>query len=171
LSINCICYKYASSFEKVFRRPQKNKEMKIPEGWKPIAGASQYAVSPDDYVHNLKTGKPVKRYWHNLKNRSRIYDDYGEVKMVDHTKLTVERYELPKEEYVVLNDYPDYKVTPYGAVWKYRNLGKRYRNNPFIVGSVNRGKGEKEYVRLKTEDGRAHWVRMEKIMEEAYPND
>lgn len=91
------------------------------------------------------------------------------MKWVNHNTLTVERYDLPDEEFVVIHDYPDYKVTPYGAVWKYRNTGRRHRNNPFIVGSENRGK--KEYVRLKTEDGRAHWVRLEKIMEEAYPND
>jgi len=143
--------------------------MKIPEGWKPIAGAAQYALSPDDYVYNLKTGKRVKRHWWNLRNHSYVYDDHGDMKWVNHTTLTVERYALPDDDYVVVNGYPDYKVTPYGAVWKYRNTGKRYRNNPFIVGSELRGK--KEYVRLKTEDGRAHWVRMEKIMEEAYPND
>jgi hypothetical protein len=31
--------------------------------------------------------------------------------------------------------------------------------------------GDKEYARISTEDGRRHWVRMEKIMADAYPND
>jgi hypothetical protein len=143
--------------------------MKIPKDWKAIAGASQYALTPEDYVCNLKTGKRMKRYWVNLRNHSYVYDDNGDLRRVNHTTLTVENYSLPDEEFVVVKGYPDYKVTPYGAVWKYRKMPKKYRNNPFLVSTKDIGL--KEYVRLKTEDGRAHWVRVEKIMEEAYPND
>ena len=80
---------------------------------------------------------------------------------------TQERYSLPDEEMRVISDYPDYKVTDYGAVWKYRNTGKRYRGNPFLLGTTDIG--DKEYIRISTEDGRRHWVRMEKIMEDTYP--
>ena len=142
---------------------------KIPEDWKPVAGASHYALTDDGYIYNLKTDKNLKRYWRGLKYYSFVTNDEGVYTMVDHNKLSVLRYDLPEEEFVVIADYPDYKVTPYGAVWKYRNTGKRYRGNPILVGTKDIG--EKEYVRLKTEDGRAHWVRMEKIMKEAYPND
>ena len=143
--------------------------LKIPENWKPITGASQFAMTPENYVYNLKTGKTLKRYWHNLFYHSYITDDEGDCRRVNHKTLTVARHELPDEEMAVLWDYPDYKVTPYGAVWKYRNTGKRHRKNPFLVGTKDIGK--KEYVRLRTEDGRHHWVRMEKIMADAYPND
>jgi len=139
-----------------------------PKNWKPIAGAAQYALNQDNFVVNLKTCKRVKRYWRNLQYHSYVYDDNGNYKMVNHDTLTVESYGLPDEEMTVVEDYPDYKVTPYGAVWKYRNTGRRYRNNPFLVGTTDIG--DKEYIRLKTEDGRAHWVRMEKIMEAAYPD-
>lgn len=139
----------------------------IPKDWKPIAGASQYAVNLENFVVNLRTCKRVKRYWRNLEYHSYVYDDAGNVKMVNHSTLTVESYGLPDEEMRVIEDYPDYKVTPYGAVWKYRKTGRRYRNNPFLVGTEQ--KYDKEYIRLKTEDGRAHWVRMEKIMEDTYP--
>lgn len=138
-----------------------------PKNWKPIIGASQYAVNPENFVVNLKTCKKVKRYWYNLKHHSFVYDDDGNYRRVNHDTLTVESYRLPEEEMRDIEDYPDYKVTPYGAVWKYRNTGKRYRNNPFLVGTTDIG--DKEYIRLKTEDGRAHWVRMEKIMEDTYP--
>ena len=141
---------------------------RIPKGWKPISGAEQYALCPDNFVVNLKTGKRLSRYWYNLRYYSHVVDDNGDYRRVDHNDLDVETFGLPEEEMVVIEDYPDYKVTPYGAVWKYRNTCKRYRNNPFLVGSKDIG--DKEYVRLKTEDGRAHWVRMEKIMDAAYPD-
>lgn len=138
-----------------------------PKDWKPIAGASRYAVNLENFVVNLKTCKRVKRFWRNLQYHSYVYDDNGNYKMVNHATLTVESYDLPDEEMRVIEDYPDYKVTPYGAVWKYRKTGRRYRNNPFLVGTKNIG--DKEYIRLATEDGRRHWVRMEQIMEDTYP--
>jgi hypothetical protein len=144
-------------------------EHKIPEDWKPVAGASHYALTDDGYIYNLKTDKKLKRYWRDLRYHSFVTDDEGVYRKVNHNKLSVVCYDLPEEEFVVISDYPDYKVTPYGAVWKYRNTGKRYRGNPFLVHTKDFG--EKEYARLRTEDGRAHWVRMEKIMKDAYPND
>ena len=141
----------------------------IPENWIPIEGASHYALTDDDYVYNLKTDKKLKRYWSNLKHHSYVTDDEGVYRLVNHGNPSVARHGLPDEEFVVVSDYPDYKVTPYGAVWKIQKTGNRHRGNHFLVHTKDFGK--KEYVRLKTEDGRAHWVRMEKIMEEAYPND
>ncbi|MDG2400176.1 MAG: hypothetical protein P8M04_06360 [Akkermansiaceae bacterium] len=109
----------------------------------------------------------MKRYWENLKDYSFVYDDEGKLRKVCHSNPTVETYGLPDEEMRIIYDYPDYKVTAYGAVWKYRKTGKRYRGNPFLV--AKKDIGEKKYIRLKTEDGRAHWVRMEKIMKDTYP--
>jgi hypothetical protein len=144
-------------------------DYKIPKNWKPVEGASHYALTDDNYIFNLKTDKKIKRYWQNLKYHSFVTDDGGVYRRVNHNNPSVVRYGLPDEEFVVVAGYPDYKVTPYGAVWKYRNTGKRYRGHPFLVNTKDFG--EKEYARLRTQDGRAHWVRMEKIMGEAYPND
>jgi len=144
-------------------------DMEIPENWKPVRGASNYALSPDGYVYNLKFKRRLNRKWRDLNYHSWVRDDDGTQRSVNHSRLSVSKSSLPNVDMVTVWGYPDYKVTRYGAVWKYRNTGKRYRNNPFLVGTKDIG--EKEYVRLKTKDGRAHWVRMEKIMEEAYPND
>jgi hypothetical protein len=144
-------------------------DYKIPKNWKPVEGASHYALTDDNYVFNLKTDKKIKRYWQSLKYHSFVTDDEGVYRKVNHNNPSVVKYILPDEEFVVVAGYPDYKVTPYGAVWKYQNTGKRYRGNPFLVNTKDFG--EKEYARLRTQDGRAHWVRMEKIMKEAYPND
>ncbi len=144
-------------------------EYHIPKNWTPVEGASHYALTDDGYIHNLKTDKKLKRYWQDLKHHSFVTDDEGVYRKVNHNNPSVVCHGLPDGEFVVVADYPDYKVTPYGAVWKYQNTGKKYRGVPFLV--TTKDIGEKEYIRLKTRDGRSHWVRMEKIMEEAYPND
>lgn len=158
-----------ASEKSFFYHTQKMTEYHIPKNWTPVAGASRYALTDDDYIYNLKTDKKLKRYWQDLKHHSFVTDDEGVYRKVNHNNPSVVCYGLPDGEFVVVADYPDYKVTPYGAVWKYQNTGKRHRGNPFLVNTKDIGK--KEYARLKTRDGRAHWVRMEKIMEEAYPND
>jgi len=141
--------------------------MKLPENWKEIKGAPQYALSPNDHVYNMDLAKRVKRYKLNTRSYSYVLDVEGTRRRVYHDSLSVTQHTLPNVEMRVIDDYPDYKVTPYGAVWKFRNTGRKYRGNPFLV--QTKDIGEKEYARLKTEDGRAHWVRMEKIMEDAYP--
>ena len=142
----------------------------LPTGFREISGASDYGLSPDNYVHNLKTGRKIKRYWTGVKYVSTILDDEGVKRKYSHNTTYVGRPSLPQEELDkmrVIADYPDYKVTDFGAVWKFRKTGRRHNNKPFLVGAKQMH--DKEYIRLKTEDGRAHWVRMEKIMEDTYP--
>lgn len=130
-------------------------------------GASDYAISPQNFVINLRKIKRLRRYWENQKFHSFVYDDYGRLRRVCHSNPTVECGSLPDEDMRVIDDYPDYKVTNYGAVWKYRDTGKRHRGGPFLI--VPKDIGNTKYLRLKTEDGRSHWVRIEKIMEDTYP--
>jgi len=143
--------------------------MKILNGWKRVEGASNFALATDGYVHNLETGKPLARRWRGLRYWSSVTCDDGKYRQIAHDTLKVPPQGLPDEEMRTIEDYPDYKVTPYGAVWKYRKTPRRYYSTPFLVSTKDIG--EKEYVRLSTEDGRRHWVRMEKIMAEAYPDD
>lgn len=135
-----------------------------------ISGASDYGLSPDNHVYNLKTGRKLKRHWTGVKYTSTIVDDEGAKRKYDHNVDYVSRPNFPQEELDKMRPvtgYPDYKVTDFGAVWKFRKTGRRHNNKPFLVGTKQMY--GKEYIRLKTEDGRAHWVRMEKIMEDAYP--
>lgn len=143
--------------------------MKIPKGWKKIKGASNYALAATGHIHSLKSGKRMSRRWRGARWWSSVTCDDGKYRQIAHDELEAQTHGLPDEEMKVVEGYPDYKVTPYGAVWKYRKTPKKYRNNPFLVETKDIGK--KEYARLTTGDGRRHWVRMEKIMEEAYPND
>ena len=143
--------------------------MKIPKGWKQIEGASNYALSPEGYIHSMKSGKPMSRRLRSHRYWSSVTCDDGKYRQIAHDELKFSVHGLPDEEMKVVEGYPDYKVTPYGAVWKYRKTPRKYRNNPFLV--ETKDIGNKEYVRISTEDGRRHWVRMEKIIKEAYQND
>jgi hypothetical protein len=149
----------------------ENKTRRIlPSGLCEIFGASAYGLSPDNYVYNIETGRKIKRYWTGVKYVSTVVDDEGTKRKYSHNTDYVGRPNLPQEELDkmrFISGYPDYKVTCYGAVWKFRKTGRRYNNKPFLVRTKQMH--DKEYIRLKTEDGRAHWVRMEKIMEDAYP--
>jgi hypothetical protein len=141
----------------------------LPTGFSEIVGASDYGLSPDNYVHNLNTGRKLKRYWANVKYVSTVVDDNGVKRKYNHSMAYVDRPTISEEELDrmrLIADYPDYKVTHFGAVWKFRKTGRRHNNKPFLVGTKQMH--DKEYIRLKTEDGRAHWVRMEKIMEDTY---
>jgi len=142
--------------------------MRILNGWKRVAGATNYALSTDGYIYSLKSGKQISRRWRGLRYWSSVTCDDGKYRQIPHDTLKVPPQGLPDEEMRVIEDYPDYKVTPYGAVWKYRKTPRRYHSIPFLVSTKDIG--EKEYIRLSTE-GRRHWVRMEKIMAEAYPDD
>lgn len=143
--------------------------MKILDGWKRIEGASNFALATDGHIHNLKTGKPLSRRWRGLRYWSSVTCNDGKYRQIAHDDLKIPPQGLPDGEMRIVEGYPDYKVTPYGAVWKFQKLARRFRNSPFLV--LTKDIGDKEYARLKTEDGRDHWVRMEKIMAEAYPDD
>jgi len=138
--------------------------------YRDIGGASGYAIGPDDIIINKKTGQQIKKHWRGNHFRSRILDDEGVLRWVNHNLCNVATTtELPDQEMVVVEGYPDYKVTPSGAVWKYRKLARKRRNSPFIV--ATRYVSGSDYVRLVTEDGRVHMVNVEKIVRKAYPND
>ena len=124
----------------------------------------------DGHVVNTTTGKTLQRYWNGNFYKTLITDDKGTRRWVNHDFCNVaSTTELPDQEMVVIEGYADYKVTPWGAVWKYRNLAKKKRNSPFIV-TVKEMSGS-DYVRLISDEGKKHWVRVEKIMKAAYPND
>jgi len=143
--------------------------MRIKRNWKKVGGASNYALSTDGYIYNLQTEKQLSRRWRGLRYWSSVTCDDGYRRQIAHDTLKVPPQGLPEEEMRIIEGYPDYKVTPYGAVWKYRKTPKKFNCAPFLV--ETKDIGEKEYARISTEDGRRHWVRMEKIMEEAYPDD
>ena len=138
--------------------------------YRKIAGAENYAIGSDDLVVNVNTGQKLTKFWMGKYYATRVVDDHGHQRWVNHNYCNVTTTdELPDQEMVDISGYPDYKVTPWGAVWKYRNLPRKRRNSPFIL-TVKEMKGS-DYVRLTSDEGKRHWVRVNKIMEEAYPND
>jgi hypothetical protein len=138
--------------------------------YRPIYGAANYLMGSDDCVVNVNSNKKLTKFWRGNYYATRVVADDGRQKWVNHNFCNVATSsEPPDQEMVTVEGYPDYKVTPWGAVWKCTNLPKKKRNTPFIVSK--RYLHGSDYVRLVTEDGRVHLVRVDKIMEEAYPND
>lgn len=126
-------------------------------------------MGSDDYVYSLRSKKKLTKKWVGTHFVTRVIGDDDKGHFVNHDYCNVTTIDtIPESDLVEVEGYPDYKVTPHGSVWKYRKLPRRRRNSPFIVQVVH--KFGKDYVRLKTEDGRAHWVRVEKILKEAYPD-
>ena len=138
--------------------------------YRAIHGASNYLMGSDDLVVNIHTQKKLTKVWKGNFHATRVVDDGGKQRWVNHDFCNVTTTtELPDQEMVEVAGYPDYRVTPWGAVWKCTNLPKKKRNTPFIV--ATRHISGSDYVRLVTDDGRTHLVRVKKVMEGAYPDD
>ena len=134
--------------------------MRIKRNWKKVGGASNYALSTDGYIYNLQTEKQLSRRWRGLRYWSSVTCDDGYRRQIAHDALKVPPQGLPDEEMELVEGYPDYKVTPYGAVWKHQNTPRTFYNRPFLVST--KAIGEKEYIRLSTTDWRRHLGTVEK---------
>ncbi len=133
-----------------------------------IEGASQYALAPSGYIYNVKTKRRLKRCWVDGRWQTKVKTDDGRTCRVQHDLLHVPLQEPPTDEYVPVPDYPDYSVTPYGAVWKVRNLRGRRGRHPFIVTEYFRGR--QPYVRLRNKYGKQHNVPVSRIMGACFPD-
>ena len=133
-----------------------------------IDGASSYALAPSGYIYNVNTKRRLKREWIDGRWQTKVKTDDGRSCRVPHDTLHVPSQTLPTAKYTPLPDYPDYAVTPYGAVWKVRNLRGRRGRHPFIVTEYYRG--TKPYVRLRNKYGKQHNVPVSRIMDSCFPH-
>lgn len=136
--------------------------------FQPIAGASDYALSSNGFVYNTKTNRRLSRSWSGAGWRTQIKTDDGTNVHLDHADPDSCTRTLPRDSYTPIPDYPDYAVTPYGAVWKVKNLRGARGRHPFIVQVSYRG--NQPYVRLKNTEGRKHNIPMSRIMSTCFPN-
>ena len=137
--------------------------MNTTEELKPITGASEYGVSPDGKVVNLETGATQAEHIYNRRIYVSVCDDNGKRRLIDPHNPNLEPATLPSDPMREVDGFPDYMVTEYGAVWKVRNTGRRYRNQPFLCSYTT--KKDIEYYQLRDEDGRVRWVRLSTIMD------
>jgi hypothetical protein len=134
----------------------------------PIEGASDYALSDNGYVYNVKTQQRMARAWIDRGWQTQVKDDDGATRRIRHDDPEARTRTLPHDSYTPIPDYPDYTVTPYGAVWKIANLIGRGGRHPFIVQEFYRG--NHPYVKLCSAEGKRHNVAMSRIMRDCFPN-
>ena len=134
----------------------------------PVLGASDYALCDNGFVYNTKTKKRLTRTWVDSGWQTQVKTDDGTIVRVYHDDPDARTRTLPPDSYTPIPDYPDYVVTPYGAVWKVRNLIGRCGRHPFIVQESYRG--NQPYVRLRSKEGKKHNIPLSRIMETCYPN-
>ena len=133
-----------------------------------VEGASRYALSPSGYIYNVDTKRRLKRDWIDGRWQTLVKTDDGRSCRVQHDLLHVPSQKPPTDEYVPIPDYPDYSVTPYGAVWKVHNLRGRRGRHPFIVTEYFIGR--QPYVRLRNKYGKRHNVPVSRIMDACFPD-
>lgn len=134
----------------------------------PIPGASDYALSDNGFVYNTKTKKRMTRSWIDSGWQTQVKADDGSTRRIRHTDPEARTRTLPRDSYTPIPDYPDYVVTPYGAVWKVSNLVGGSGRHPFIVQESYRG--NQPYVRLRSAEGKKHNIPLSRIMDTCYPN-
>lgn len=136
-----------------------------------VPNTHHYALSPNGFVINTDSGRVLKRYYaadrhsyySTVENtdgkRVRFYHD------ADRLEPAADDVSLP-EDALPVSGYPNYYVTPYGAVWR-SGGGKNHR--PRILREVVRF--NKAYVQLTNKDGKRTWLSVRKMVLETFDND
>ena len=97
--------------------------MQIPAGFRPVPNTDRYALAPEGFVYNVKTGKRPKRFFDGHKIRTAVVGCDGNQFLFAHCDIDKEpppevTLEHVLEDARVVSDYPDYAVTPLGVVWR-----------------------------------------------------
>ena len=134
----------------------------------PIEGASNYVLSDNGYVYNTKTQRRMTRAWIDAGWQTQVKADDGSTRRIRHDAPEARTLALPTDSYTPIPDYPDYAVTPYGAVWKVANLIGRCGRHPFIVREFYFY--NQPYVKLRNAEGKRKNIPMSRIMRLVAPN-
>jgi|7_EtaG_2_1085326.scaffolds.fasta_scaffold29803_1 hypothetical protein len=134
----------------------------------PIKGAANYALGASGYVYNVKTKHRLKRHWIANRWHTTLRTDDGRCIRLPHDNPDARTLSLPSDTYVPVPDFPDYVVTPYGAVWKVNNLRGPRSRHPFMVTEYFHRKN-RPYVRLRDKRGRQCHVPVSRIMDRCFP--
>lgn len=133
---------------------------------KPIAGTEHYGLSPSGHVYNTKTGRRLKRRWTGTRFATTILLPNGEPRILYHDTVTLSgnhACRLP-EDLRPIPDYPNYAVSPYGAIW--RIAGER-EFKPHIVAEYDRN--GVSYVQLRNKFGKRHNKRVKLLVNLVWP--
>lgn len=131
-----------------------------------IEGARDYSLTDTNHVYNNQTNKRLTRYWSSRGYYTTIRSDGGRPCRFYHQERQLklpETTSLPKNIRTI-PDYPNYGVTPYGAVWRIsgtRNI------RPHIVTEQDRG--VTPYVQIRNKYGKRHNKKVSGLVEQVWP--
>ena len=132
-------------------------------------GASKYGLSSSGYIYHLRKGKQLARFWSPSRGnysvvqsddgrRCRAYISDSGVEIVSDSTQT-------PDDLKTIPNYPNYAITPYGAVWRVSGI----RNpRPHIVTEHLRGKSS--YVQLRNKFGKRHNLKVDHLIDLVWPN-
>lgn len=130
-----------------------NMNTNIPARCTPIDGLPNYVLTESGFIYNMKSGRRLKRHWSSKGFFSLIPIGAGRLFRLFHKHPT---FKLPEDNSIppdlrMIPEYPNYGVTPYGAVWRIQ--GKR-NVTPHMVREETRG--NHGYVQLLHTSGKRH---------------
>jgi len=135
-----------------------------------IPEAPKYALTPNNRIVNLtRRDSVLKKYWHPTKGDYSILQVGGKSVryFYDQKRLDVPAHEadIPTEAKPI-DGFPDYYVTPYGAVWR---MPHSRVERPRIIREVVRYKTP--YVQLRNKFGRRTWLSVRKAVRDIFGSD
>jgi hypothetical protein len=97
--------------------------MQIPSGFKRVPNTDHYALAPNGFIYNVKTGNRLKRFFDGYKIRTAVVGCDGNQFLFAHDKIDEDPLPAVTLEHVlekarVVPEYPDYAVTCWGLVWR-----------------------------------------------------
>lgn len=137
----------------------------LPTTCVPIEGTDHYVLTESGFVYNLSTGKRLKRHWSSKGHYSIIPLGNGRNYRLLHSRPVIKRPEdhrIPTELRLI-PEYPNYGITPYGAVWRIQ--GKRHVT-PHMVREEMRG--NLPYVQLIHTTGKRHNKCVDRLIDQIW---
>jgi hypothetical protein len=118
-----------------------------------IDGLPNYVLTESGFIYNWKTGRRLKRHWSSKGFFSLLPIGQGRLFRLFHKNP---KFRLPEDNSVppdlrMIPEYPNYGITPYGAVWRIQ--GKR-KVTPHMVREEARG--NLAFVQLVHTSGKRH---------------
>jgi hypothetical protein len=133
----------------------------------PIEGTTDYAYCDNGYVYNLKTGKRLLRRWTGRHYRSTIRDADGRSRSFCHrSEATIAAPDPNIGEFFIPTDFPDYGITPHGAIWRLKGRGGRLGRPPYLL--AEQLVGDQPYVKLVDSRGVQRQVRVKTLLDRCW---
>ena len=135
-----------------------------------IPEAPKYALTPNGSIVNLtRRDSVLKKHWHPTKGEFSILQVGGKSVRyfydVGRLDVPAHRVQIP-DEAEPISGFPDYYVTPYGAVWR---MPHNRVERPRLLSETIRYKTP--YVQVRNKFGKRTWISVRKAVRDVFGSD